>query len=57
MKVNPESEPVVTAFAVKSTVAGEQTAAGFKIDTTGAELKDTTTGLIDEQPLELIPLI
>ena len=57
MKVNPESEPVVTALTVKSTVNGEQTAAGFTVVTFGGELKETTTGLIIEQPLELIPLI
>ena len=57
MNVNPAVLPAVTAAAVMSTVAGEQTAAGFVIVTVGFGLIVTTTGLISEHPVARVPLI
>ena len=50
--------PAVTAAAVRSTVAGEHTAAGFVIRTVGAELTVTVTAIgADAQPAAVVPTI
>ena len=50
--------PEVIAEAVRSTVAGEQAAAGFVISTVGAALIVTVTGIgADAQPAAVVPTI
>ena len=55
--MRPAVEPVVTAAAVMSTVAGEHTAAGLVTVTVGFGLMVTVTGLISEHPAAVEPLI
>ena len=50
-------DPAVTAAAVKSTVAGAHTAAGFVMTTVGTGVTVTTTGITaDAQPPAVVPL-
>jgi hypothetical protein len=58
VNVKPAVDPAVTAAAVRSTVEGEQTAAGFVIVTTGVLFTVTVTGCMAKQPeAGTVPLI
>ena len=51
VKVRPAVLPAVTAGAVRSTVAGDHTAAGAVMTTVGVALTVTVTGCIAKQPV------
>ena len=57
-KLGLEYYPLSPQLAVRSTVAGEHTAAGFVITTVGTGVIVTTTGITaDTHPPAVVPLI
>ncbi len=58
VNVNPEVLPVVTAAVVRSTVAGEHTAAGALVTTVGAAFTVTVTATgAEAHPAAVVPTI